>query len=90
MCGDSRSEVPTASESLLLLLNPLKGRGREIARVDVDPTGGGYTWDLSPDGMRIALLQFFAGVQPAQAPAGRRIRVIPVDSPVARDRALAT
>ena len=65
--------------------DPLKGRGREIGRVDVDPTGGGYTWDLSPDGTRIALLQFFAVMQLGQPPAGGRIRIIPVDSPVSRD-----
>jgi hypothetical protein len=52
--------------------DPLKGRGREITRVDVEPTGRGYIWDLSPDGTRIALLQFFGGTQLGQSPAGNK------------------
>jgi serine/threonine protein kinase/Tol biopolymer transport system component len=59
--------------------DPLKGRGREITRVDVEPTGRGYVWDLSPDGTRVALLQFF-GEQSGQSPAGKQIRVIPLNS----------
>jgi len=61
--------------------DPLKGRDREITRVDVEPTGRGYVWDLSPDGTRIALLQFFGGTEPGQSPAGRQIRVIALNSP---------
>jgi eukaryotic-like serine/threonine-protein kinase len=34
----------------------VKGRGRELARSNVDPTTY-YHWDLSPDGTRIALLK---------------------------------
>jgi serine/threonine protein kinase/Tol biopolymer transport system component len=56
----------------------LEGRGREITRVDVEPTGRGYVWDLSPDGTRVALLQFF-GEQSGQSPAGKQIRVIPLN-----------
>jgi serine/threonine protein kinase len=59
--------------------DPLKGRGREITRVDVEPTQRDYVWDLSPDGTRIALLQF-TGAQPWSPIAGRRIRIIPLDS----------
>ena len=36
--------------------DPLKGRGREIAKSDSDPTAD-YEWDLSPDGRRIAILK---------------------------------
>jgi Tol biopolymer transport system component len=37
-------------------LDPLKGRGRELARFGVSPNGR-YSWSLSPDGTRIAVLQ---------------------------------
>jgi len=36
--------------------DPLQGRGRELARIDVDPNAD-YGWDISPDGSRIALLK---------------------------------
>jgi hypothetical protein len=36
--------------------DPLQGRGRELARIDVDPNED-YGWDLSPDGARFALLK---------------------------------
>ena len=70
--SDGRQVIFTA-------FDPLRGRDREITRVDVEPTGRGYVWDLSPDGTRIALLQFF-GEQLGQSPAGRQIRVISLDS----------
>ncbi len=34
--------------------DPVRGRGSELVRVDVDQNAG-YVWDLSPDGTRIAL-----------------------------------
>jgi Tol biopolymer transport system component len=36
--------------------DPVKGRGRKLAKSDTDPTTD-YHWDLSPDGTRIALLK---------------------------------
>jgi Tol biopolymer transport system component len=36
-------------------LIPTKGRERELARIDADPSGD-YRWALSPDGTRIAVL----------------------------------
>jgi hypothetical protein len=62
----------------------LKGRSREITRVDVDPAGRDYVWDLSPDGTRIALLQLLG----ADPPAGGRIRVIPLNSQPPREIAV--
>ncbi len=35
--------------------DPLRGRGKELFRYDTDPSGR-YSWDLSRDGSRIALL----------------------------------
>jgi serine/threonine protein kinase len=55
-----------------------QGRGRELTRIDVEPTERDYIWDLSPDGARIALLQFI-GTEPWAPAAGRRIRIIPLD-----------
>ncbi len=38
-------------------LDPLKGRGYELRRFDIDPARNlDYFWDLSPDGTRLALL----------------------------------
>ena len=62
--------------------DPLKGRGREIAQVDIDPTGRNYVWDLSPDGTRIAFLQLF-GAQGGPS-AGGMIRMIPLDGHASR------
>lgn len=36
--------------------DPVKGRGKEITQLAVDP-GGQYVWDLSPDGATIAILK---------------------------------
>jgi len=36
-------------------VDPQSGRGRELARCDIDPSGD-YHWALSPDGTRIALV----------------------------------
>jgi eukaryotic-like serine/threonine-protein kinase len=37
------------------LIDPVKGRGRELSRVDIHAEGD-YRWALSPDGTRVALL----------------------------------
>jgi eukaryotic-like serine/threonine-protein kinase len=36
--------------------DPMKGRGRELARFDVSP--GAYDWDLSPDGTHMAVIKY--------------------------------
>jgi Tol biopolymer transport system component/DNA-binding winged helix-turn-helix (wHTH) protein len=46
--GDHRHLIFTA-------FDPLSGRGKELVRYDTDPSGR-YSWDLSRDGSRIALL----------------------------------
>ena len=51
-------------------LDPLKGRGRELARFDTDPaTDTNYVWDLSPEGTRVAVVRYSEG----------RIRIVPMD-----------
>jgi Tol biopolymer transport system component len=37
--------------------DPVHGRGRELARFKVDDPEKFYTWDISPDGTRIAVLK---------------------------------
>ena len=40
--------TPDRKQLIFTALDPLKGRGRELARFDTDPTAQ-YDWDLSPD-----------------------------------------
>jgi Tol biopolymer transport system component len=43
---------------LFTAFDPIRGRGRELARFDTQPTADAeYAWDLSPDGSRIAVLR---------------------------------
>jgi serine/threonine protein kinase len=39
---------------LITAVDPLKGRGRELARLETDPAAD-YDWELSPDGTRIII-----------------------------------
>jgi len=48
--------TPDRKQLVFTALDPVKGRGRELARSNVEATTG-YHWDLSPDGTRIALLK---------------------------------
>src|SRR5260370_25192165 len=41
-------QTPDRKQLIFTALDPLKGRGRELARFDADPTAD-YDWDLSPD-----------------------------------------
>ena len=58
--------------------DPLRGRGRELFRIDTDATAdftGDYSWDLSPDGTRIAVLKY----------SDRRIRIFALDGHPSRE-----
>ena len=46
-CSDGKQLIFTA-------FDPIKGKGRELTRFATDPRGD-YSWDLSPDGTRIAV-----------------------------------
>jgi len=48
--------TPDRKQLIFTELDPVKGRGRELARSNTDPMKE-YHWDLSPDGTRIALLK---------------------------------
>jgi Tol biopolymer transport system component len=42
-------------------IDPVKGRGRELAHFDLDPTVAHWTFDVSPDGIRLAVSESFQG-----------------------------
>jgi serine/threonine protein kinase len=42
-------------------IDPLQGRGRELARFDRDPTVADWIFDVSPDGTRLAVSESFQG-----------------------------
>jgi eukaryotic-like serine/threonine-protein kinase len=48
--------TPDRSQVIFTELDPVRGRGRELARSNTDPATD-YHWDLSPEGTRIAVLK---------------------------------
>jgi serine/threonine protein kinase len=48
--------TPDRKQIIFTALDPVKGRGRELARSNTDASTN-YHWDLSPDGTHIALLK---------------------------------
>ncbi len=48
--------TPDGKQLVFTGFDPAKGRGGELARLDIDPISA-YKWDLSPDGDRIAVLR---------------------------------
>jgi Tol biopolymer transport system component/DNA-binding winged helix-turn-helix (wHTH) protein len=61
-CSKSPATLCTVAEYtedhrhlIFTAFDPLSGRGKELVRYDTDPSGR-YSWDLSRDGSRIALL----------------------------------
>jgi serine/threonine protein kinase/DNA-binding winged helix-turn-helix (wHTH) protein/Tol biopolymer transport system component len=67
--GDRKQVVLTG-------FDPVKGRGREVTRITMDPGTGGWNWDLSPDGSQVAVLF------PAEE---NRIRLLPLGGGTPRD-----
>jgi serine/threonine protein kinase/Tol biopolymer transport system component len=50
------------TELIFTSFDPLKGRGQELARFDIDRgINVTYRWDLSPDGTRMAILKYSDG-----------------------------
>jgi eukaryotic-like serine/threonine-protein kinase len=49
-------QTPDGKLLVFSVLDPIKGRGRELVKFATDPLGY-YHWDLSPDGTRIAILK---------------------------------
>jgi Tol biopolymer transport system component len=46
--------TPDGTQLIFTALDLMEGRGRELTRFVIDPRGN-YSWDLSPDGIRIAV-----------------------------------
>jgi eukaryotic-like serine/threonine-protein kinase len=47
--------TPDHKQLIFTAFDPVKGRGSELLRMDIDP-GAVYSWGVSPDGTRIAVL----------------------------------
>jgi Tol biopolymer transport system component len=47
---------PDGKQLAFISFDPVGGRGRELFKIDMDPNAG-YTWDLSPDGSRLAMVK---------------------------------
>jgi serine/threonine protein kinase/dipeptidyl aminopeptidase/acylaminoacyl peptidase len=68
LCAKSPSHLcviaePTedGKQMIISAFDPLKGRGAELTRFDLDPNKHPWAFDLSPDGTRIAALRSPAG-----------------------------
>jgi serine/threonine protein kinase/DNA-binding winged helix-turn-helix (wHTH) protein/Tol biopolymer transport system component len=61
---------------VLTAFDPVKGRGREAARITADPRTGGWNWDLSPDGSQV--VEAFPTEE-------NRIRLLPLGGGAPRD-----
>jgi eukaryotic-like serine/threonine-protein kinase len=48
--------TPDWKQLVFTAFDPIKGRDREVARIDADLPGYFYVWNLSPDGSRVAVL----------------------------------
>src|ERR1700693_3564254 len=70
-------EEQTEKQLVFTSFDPLKGRGREVARIERNPTSAPPQWDLSPDGSRIAVGMYNANEG--------RIRIITVGDGLASD-----
>jgi serine/threonine protein kinase/Tol biopolymer transport system component len=52
-------ETPDATQVIFSGLDPAHGRGQELTRINLPrPSPGGYAWDLSRDGSRLAYAQY--------------------------------
>jgi eukaryotic-like serine/threonine-protein kinase len=51
------TEWPGHKQLIFTAFDPVKGRGRELARFGTDPKAENFSWDLSPDGTRIAVMK---------------------------------
>jgi eukaryotic-like serine/threonine-protein kinase len=58
-------------------LDPIRGRGRELAKFSTDPLGF-YHWDVSPDGKRIAVLKG----------GGNHVHILPLGNGAVRELAV--
>jgi serine/threonine protein kinase len=85
LCARSPSTLcvvnePTADgkQFVISAFDPMKGRGPELARFDLDPTANLWLLALSPDGTRIAALRGWEGAIQILSLRGQPAQVIPV------------
>jgi Tol biopolymer transport system component/predicted Ser/Thr protein kinase len=64
-------ETPDLKQCIFTAFHPMKGRGREITRINLRQPGSGYSWDLAKDGSRLAFAEDLPGSE-------RRIQVLPL------------
>jgi DNA-binding winged helix-turn-helix (wHTH) protein/Tol biopolymer transport system component len=69
------AEPGSGSSFTFIKFDPLKGRGTEIAQINIDPESD-FFWDLSPDGRRIAVLEGLSGQIHILSLTGEASRVI--------------
>jgi Tol biopolymer transport system component len=74
---DIAERTPDGRQLVFTALDPLKGRGRELARYDIDPAVD-YNHVLSPDGSRIAIVKRSEGAIHVLSTAGGPQKVIEV------------
>jgi len=67
----SSEESPDRKECVFTAFDPMKGRGREITRINLRKPESGYFWDLAKDGSRLAFAEDLPGSE-------RRIQVLPL------------
>ena len=69
-------QSPDRKQLAFISFDPVQGRGRELTKIETDPAGL-YSFDLSPDGSRLAVEKFNE--------VEGHIRILPLDGGAARD-----
>jgi eukaryotic-like serine/threonine-protein kinase len=69
--------TPDRKQVIFTAIDPIKGRGRQLARFDRDPTVADWTFDVSPDGTRLAVTGTPQGPIHILSLRGHAERVIP-------------
>ena len=77
MCVLSEANPDKKTQIIISSFDPVKGRGRELTRINLDPDLSVYNWALSPDGSQIAVAQYFRDRGP--------IQILPLDGGKARE-----
>jgi Tol biopolymer transport system component len=68
-------QAPDPKELVFTAFDPIRGKGRELARFTTDPNADYSNWSLSPDGMRIGIIKT----------GGNDVYVLPLDGSPVRD-----
>jgi serine/threonine protein kinase len=72
-------QTPDRKELVFTAFDPIRGKGRELARFATDPNADYLGWSLSPDGTRIAIIKS----------GGNHVYVLPLDGSPVRDLTVA-